>query len=439
MQNKKSLNEVAILAGGRGTRLNLSDIPKPLAPICNIPILEYLIYLCRENGYKNILLLVQYLSNQIYDYFGDGSKFQVNISYIEEKNPLGTGGAVMNSIDQMEDNFLVLYADTYAEVNLKKMFKFHIDNNSECTIFIHPNDHPIDSDIVECDQNYDVINIFPYPHDDSLLKRNLVNAALYVFNKKTLKRNIYSSSKFDIAKDYLPFLIKKKVRIIGYKSVEYIKDMGTPYRQKKVENDIVSELPLKLSDKVRRKAIFIDRDGTINQDFGHIRSPDQIELIEKSAQAIKSFNNAGFLVIVITNQPVLARGECSFGVLEEIHAKLEIMLGNYGAYLDDILFCPHHPDKGFDGEVSELKKKCLCRKPESGLINLAIKKYNIDLADSWLIGDMTSDIELANRLSIKSILVRSGFAGKDRKFKSEPDYIVDNLFKASKIILYSSE
>ena len=136
----------------------------------------------------------------------------------------------------------------------------------------------------------------------------------------------------------------------------------------------------------------------------------------------------------MTNQPVIARGDITRSQLNLIHAKLDTELGLQGAYLDELLFCPHHPDKGFPGEVTNLKIKCSCRKPEPGLILTAMAKYRLSNA-SFLIGDATTDIAAAQNANIKSILLSTGHAGRDGKVDVVPDFKCKTLTDAVDIIL----
>jgi D-glycero-D-manno-heptose 1,7-bisphosphate phosphatase len=167
--------------------------------------------------------------------------------------------------------------------------------------------------------------------------------------------------------------------------------MGTPDRYAQVSADIENGMVRRRNLSVKQKAVFLDRDGTINKLNGFITKPEKFELIDGAAEAIRKINSAGYLAIVITNQPVIARGEASLEDLEHIHHKMEAELGRAGAYVDDIFFCPHHPDKGFPGERPEYKIDCECRKPKPGMIVAAAKKYNIDLAQSYMVGDDARD------------------------------------------------
>ena len=156
-----------------------------------------------------------------------------------------------------------------------------------------------------------------------------------------------------------------------------------------------------------QKAIFLDRDGTINKHIGFLRKTEELELLPRAAEAIKKINSRGFLAIVITNQPVIARGEITVEELNAIHNKLETELGRQGAYIDGLYYCPHHPDKGFKGEVEALKVECDCRKPKPGLILRASDDFNIDIGQSWMIGDDGRDIGCGKNAGCRTALISS--------------------------------
>ena len=190
-----------------------------------------------------------------------------------------------------------------------------------------------------------------------------------------------------------------------YDSPEYVKDMGTPERYKAVCNDFENGTVQAKNLRRKQKAIFLDRDGTINKYVAFLRNIDDFDLIDGVSDAIRAINNSGYLAIVVTNQPVIARGEMTFGELDEIHNKMETLLGYDGAYLDGIYFCPHHPHKGYDGEVPELKIDCDCRKPKPGMLLQAAEEFNIDLSLSWMIGDSENDILAGKAAGCKTGLI----------------------------------
>ena len=429
---KKIALQAVVLAGGRGTRLinRSNNLPKPMTPILGKPLLQYQIELCAKQGITDIQMLVAYRSEVIKEYFGDGSLFGVKIHYHQETELRGTAGALLDVLDSLNDEFVVIYGDTFLNVDLISLWSFHSSKKADVTLFLHPNNHPQDSDLIEINDQLAVTNIHTYPHSDSLPHRNLVNAGLYIL-KKSIMRNIkISSKKPDIAKNLFPKLLEIDASLYGYVSTEYIKDMGTPDRLGSVKKDIISGKVEALSRKSQKRAFFLDRDGVINEEVGHLKNSNQFKLIPSVGKSIKKINNAGILVIVVTNQPVIARGELSEKNLRIIHNKMDTLLGHKGAYVDAIYYCPHHPDSGFKGEVYELKKECECRKPSPGLLFQAADELNISLENSWMVGDSSSDILAANQAGVQSILVKTGLAGKDGKYTCTPNYVASDLERA---------
>ena len=198
--------------------------------------------------------------------------------------------------------------------------------------------------------------------------------------------------------------------------------MGTPDRFKGVCADFANGTVTAKNLKNKQKAIFLDRDGTINKYVGFLRNIDQFELLPGVAEAVKRINASGYLAIVVTNQPVIARGEVTFGQLQEIHNKMETLLGQEGAYLDGIYFCPHHPDKGFEGEVPELKIDCDCRKPKPGLLLRAAQDFNIDLTRSWMVGDGKNDIQAGQNAGCHTSLIGTEDFGQEKTVNSLLDF-----------------
>ncbi len=437
-QEPVELSEIAILAGGLGTRLRERTgalVPKPMVPILGKPLLDYQIEACAKYGFRRILLLVHHQTEAIVDHLGDGSRFGVAIRYQIEQVPRGTAGALRDALPRLSEKFLVLYGDTYFDVDLRAIWNHHVRHPADATLLLHPNDHPQDSDLVEVGLDSTVIRIHPYPHPDGAQLRNLVNAGMYVLTKASLEGFIPAEGKADLAKHTFPAMLEAGCRLAGYVSPEYIKDMGTPARLDKVSQDILDGLPERLSQRHLRQAVFLDRDGTLNREVDHLCREEDLELLPGVSESIARLNRAGRLAVVATNQPVLARGELSPEGLGRIHARLESLLGLERAYLDGIYVCPHHPHKGFAGEVPALKIECSCRKPDVGLLDRACRELRISRRHSWLVGDATTDIEAGRRAGLRTILVRTGYAGRDGKEDCQPDYSVDDLPQAVDWIL----
>lgn len=397
--------KVVIMAGGRGTRISsvASDIPKPMIKIDGKPVLEHEILNLREQGFTDIILTVGHLGNIITDYFGDGSKFGVNIEYYIEETPLGNAGALFKIRDKLTDDFLLLNADAVFDIDFRRFVEFHKSHGGLVTLFTHPNSHPYDSGIVIADGNGVVLQWLAKEDDRPDYYKNRVNAGLHVISPKVLDIDI-STEKVDLDRQILkPLAGTGKMYV--YDSPEYVKDMGTPDRYESVCRDF-SEGKVKARNlHNKQKAVFLDRDGVINKYVGFLRNIDDFELLDGVSKAIRKINESGYLAIVVTNQPVIARGEVSFAELTEIHNKMETLLGEDGAYLDAIYFCPHHPDKGFDGEIPELKFDCDCRKPKPGMLIKAAREFNIDLTKSWMVGDSDSDIMAGKNAGCSTVLI----------------------------------
>jgi len=430
------VKQVVILAGGKGTRLKevSGNLPKPMVPVLGKPLLQHLIEQCVEYGITDIKLLVSYKKEVIEDYFGDGDQYGATIQYIVEDTPRGTAGALMDALPELDEQFLVVYGDTFFDIDLGSFWKFHQDQAGDASIFLHPNDHPHDSDLVEVNSDLQVQKIHPYPHDNQW-RQNLVNAAVYMFNKGALQGVDFVSDRPDIAKELFPLMLESKKKLYGYISTEYIKDMGTPKRLSKVERDVNSGKVKSLKKQRPKMAIFLDRDGTINQEVNHLSSQEQFELIDGVGEAICQINVAGILAVVVTNQPVIARGELEESELKVIHNKMDTLLGRHGAYIDRLYYCPHHTDSGFEGEIKALKFDCDCRKPKIGLFTQAKNDLNIVLEKSWVVGDSARDILAAQNAGMKSVLVRTGHAGKDGSYEVTPDFVAKDLREAVKLIL----
>ncbi len=424
--------KAVILAGGKGKRLGSlgKKIPKPLIKIGDKPILEHQIMLLRKYGIRDIWLPLGYLGNQIREYFGDGRKWQVNISYHQEEKPLGTAGAIKTLEKKIKEDFLVLSGDVMLNFDIGRFINYHRQKKEKIgSIVVHPNDHPFDSDLVEVDKTGRITSLLIRPHRSGATFRNLSIASVFIFSSKIFKY-ITSQKKSDIEKNILPLILKAKQKIYAYNTPEYLKDIGTPERLKKVKQDYASGKIKRLNLKNKRKAIFLDRDGVIDKEVDQPSEVEDLKIYNFAPKAIKKINDSNYLTILITNQPMLAKGFMTEKTLSNIHKKLETELGKKDAKIDAIYYCPHHPERGFRGEIPKLKIKCDCRKPEIGLLLKAKKEFNVDLKKSYLIGDKTSDILAGKRAGCKTILVKTGYGGKDKLFNAKPDFIAKNLLQA---------
>lgn len=440
--------KTVIMAGGKGTRISelFPDIPKPLIPIKSsdgnsIPVLQWEIESLVSQGFTEIILTVSHMADKIQAFFGDGSKFGCKITYYIEETPLGNAGALFKLRDQLTEPFLLLNADAVFEIDFNRMVEYHRSHHALVTLFTHPNSHPYDSGIVIADENGAVLNWLTKEDTRPEFYKNRVNAGLHVIDPAVLdmtgiEANLIGTTdpqtgktiKVDLDRQLLKPLCGKGI-MFAYDSPEYVKDMGTPERFNSVSADFRNGVVAAKNLSRPQRAIFLDRDGTINKYVGFLRSPSELELEEGAAEAIKLINQSGYLAIVATNQPVIARGEVTVPELNLIHDKMETLLGKQGAYIDGLYYCPHHPHKGYAGEVVELKIDCDCRKPKPGLLIQAAHDFNIQLEESWMIGDGENDVRCGIAAGTHTALIGSDEGDVN------PDITADSLLTAVKKIL----
>ena len=426
--------KVVIMAGGRGTRISelFPNIPKPLIPIDGIPVLEREVCSLASQGFRDIILTVSYLHEKIEEHFGDGSKWGVKIEYLVENTPLGNAGALFKL--NLKEDFLLLNADAMFDVDFNRFVAFYKEHGGLVTLFTPPNSHPFDSGLLVADKNGAVEQWLAKEDSRPEYYRNRVNAGLHVINPKVLELSGIDADrvgavgengkpiKVDLDRQLLKPLAGTG-KMFCYDSPEYVKDMGTPERYYAVCEDYKAGRVSGKNLQNKQKAVFLDRDGTINKYVGFLRDIDEFELLDGAADAIKRINASGYLAIVVTNQPVIARGEVSFEELERIHNKMETLLGKEGAYLDAIYFCPHHPHKGYEGERPELKFDCNCRKPKPGMLLKAAQDFNIDLAQSWMIGDGENDIRAGQNAGCRTALIGNETYGQTVTVSSLKNFV----------------
>mgnify|MGYP004522075485 CR=1 FL=1 len=410
---RKSNLKVVIMAGGRGTRISelFPDIPKPMIPVCGVPVLEREILSLKEQGFTDIILTVGYKAEKIINHFEDGQRYGVHIEYFIEKEPLGNAGALFQMKDKLVEDFLLLNADAMFNVDFNRFVAFHKRHGGLVSLFTHPNNHPYDSGLIISNEKKQVMQWLSKEDNRPEYYENRVNAGLHIINPEVLNKERLAG-KIDLDRQVLKPLCGTG-KMYCYDSPEYVKDMGTPNRYYAVCSDFKNGIVEEKNLKKKQKAIFLDRDGTINKYVGFLREAEQFELLDGVSEAIKKINQSGYLAVVVTNQPVIARGEVTYDKLQEIHNKMETLLGKDGAYLDGIYFCPHHPDSGFEGEIKELKIDCNCRKPKPGMLIKAAEDLNIDLSMSWMIGDGKSDILAGKNAGCKTALIGEGDYGQD--------------------------
>lgn len=425
-----------ILAGGKGTRLGhlTQHIPKPMLPINNTPLIEHHLLACKKHGVTDVIITISHHGDIIQHFIDERHSFGLNISFFHETTALGTAGAFPELDLPSGSCVLVIYGDIYMNLDIHRFLEFHAIQGADATLATHPNDHPYDSDLIRVNAQHQITEFLSKPHQDHAMRPNLVNAGAYVINCELLT-SIPKNEPSDFGKDIFPTWTTT-YKLYSYLTCEYMKDMGTPERYQAVENDVKNKKDAHLAFANQKPAIFIDRDGVINDHHNnYVTSPDEFHVFPDVPLAIRAINNSHYLNFLVTNQPVIARNMCSYDDVFRIHEKLDTILGESHAKIDDKFICPHHPDNGFPEENKQYKMACDCRKPHPGMLLEAQQKHGIDLSASFIIGDSFRDIEAGQSVGVTPLGLRQGSGCKDRP--CSPDLMFDNLSSAVDWILNS--
>lgn len=382
------------LVGGKGTRLGLGDLPKPMVDMHGVPLLERMVYGLAAQGVRQFIFLAGHGAEYIREHFASHTPEGANIEVVTEDAPMGTAGSFHQLRDRLNGPFLVIYGDLLFESDVARFLAFAEEKGGAGTLYVHPNDHPEDSDLVDVDDDGKVLAFISKPHQNPDCG-NLVNAAMYLFSPEVLDYLPPATGEVvDWGHDVLPAIVDAGKHVLfAYRGTEYLKDIGTPKRIERGRRDFAAGTVRARCYNQPQRAIFFDRDGVLNREIDGVFKPEMLEVFPGVGEALSQVNKSGLLAIGVTNQPAIAKGFMSFEDLRDVHKKLDWGLSAEGGYLDDLLYCPHHPEKGFEGERAELKHDCDCRKPKPGMLTEAAKRHNIDLSRSFMVGDHARDIE----------------------------------------------
>lgn len=366
-----------------------------MAPINKRPFLEYQFDFLIRNGIEHIVLAVGYLANSIIDCVGYSYK-GIKIDYSRENVPLGTGGAIKQALKYCSDkDVFIVNGDTFFDVNFNEMKLFHAHNKSSLTIAVTQKYNIERYGVVKVKNNK--ITEF---YNKGAFNQGLINGGVYLINKDLL---------FSIEKTQFSFereiLESRLFDVYAFESNGYFIDIGVPEDYHKAEKDFLNFKKL-----IVKSAVFLDRDGTINEETNYLSKPSDFKFIKGVPEAIKIFHEKNFLVIVITNQAGVAKGYFDEESVNILHRYVNDKLNDFGTYVDSFYYCPHHPQ----GKIESYRKTCNCRKPAPGLIKMALADYmtrgiSIDVFSSYIVGDTEKDVLTGKNVGIgKKILLRSG-------------------------------
>ena len=391
--------DVVLACGGFGTRLKeiTKDIPKPLFLINGKSTLERCIEQLESYRFKRVILTIGYLSNKFLESVEVlNKKYRIEIEVFLEKKPMGECGALWIIKDKLSNDFIFINGDLIFSIEFKKLIYFHQRLSSNLTLVTHTSDHPEDSDLVSVPNGSLVEGIFFKDKDKKIDKyAYLGNSGIFILNKNLLNK-IRAPQEND-SKSIFHFIVKNafdlNINIYSYNTTEYIKDMGTPNRLKVVENDLLKDKVNKKNYFNSQKTLFLDRDNTlIRCEIGkYILKEKDIDFYVHNIEKISEISLSYDFVCLLTNQPSISMGKISLKDLDRINSLLIKFCLSKGLKIDVVTFCPHHPHKGFQGEIPYLKKDCFCRKPNPGLFLEQAFFRNINLKESLMIGDSEND------------------------------------------------
>lgn len=382
-----SIKQAVIIAGGKGTRLKpfTNDMPKTMYPIDNIPFIERLVLQIKGFGISNILILLGYLSNKVINYLGDGSKYGVKIEYDVTPVSYDTAERMIHAKNKMCDEFLFLYCDNYCPINFKKLVNNYYNDNALIELSIYSNRENYTKNNIKILNDSNKV-IF---YDKNRMQNDLsgVEIGYSIINKKVF--NMLDDDEKNFNKNIFPKLINEGKLFATITEHRYY-SIGSFDRIHLTEEFFKP-----------KRVVFIDRDGTINvkaKKAHYIESVDEFKWLDGAREAIKLLNDNNVMVILVTNQPGVARGNISIETLNDIHKKMQSDLKEIGAKIDYIYCCIHNWNEG-----------CLCRKPKPGMLYQAQKDLSLDLTKCILFGDDERDIEAANAANCKSELITSNY------------------------------
>lgn len=428
--------QVVVLMGGLGTRLKeyTKECPKPLVDVCGKPFFDYQLDLLMAWGFKKFLFLIGYRAEMIEEYYGDGSSRNISIEYCYDgKELLGTGGAVRRAYDLLEDDFMLIYGDSFMDIDYAETI-YRYDRGREkgakALMTVLRNNNRFDKSNVVMKDGELVL----YDKHNPTTEMDYIDYGVSVY-AKSLFADYEENVKFDIAQIQHELSIKGE--LVPQIVTKRFYEIGSPEALKEFSGYVTRRM------KEYHPAVFVDRDGVINEifwndDIEQLDSPlkvEQFKFIDGAIEGLKAISDKGYYIFVVTNQPAAAKGKTSLATLYDINTYMIDSLSAAGVDIDDIFMCPHYPKEQPRTKEKFLIKECNCRKPKPGLLYRALRKYNIDLSASYMIGDSCTDVTAGDAVGIKTIFLGDIKCDLCKKLGDvKPTHIAKNLQEAAGIV-----
>ncbi len=426
--------QVVILAGGLGTRLRsvAADIPKVLVPVAGRPFIEHQFALLRQAGFRRVLLSIGHLGDHVRAHVGDGSRWGMEVAYAEEDPArlLGTGGALVNALPLLEPSFLVMYGDSYLPVDYAAFARWFLASGRAGAMTVYRNEGKWDASNTRIADGRVVF----YSKKAKPGEADYIDYGLSAFRREVIARYAAVTPPLDLAVVMGDLVTQEAMG--AYEVRERFYEVGKP--------EGWAELDALLSVN-GAPAVFVDRDGTLNEmvyDEVHglldsPRKPEQVVLLPGAGAFLKGLRELGYRIVVVTNQPGIAKGTLTVQDLEAVNARLADLLAEEGGRWDDLFYSPYHP-KGGPWARPEYVRDTACRKPAPGMLLEAAQKHELDVARSWMVGDGLVDVQAGRRAGCRTILLCKAKLQDIERFVSmkdtEPDFLAGRLAEALQII-----
>ena len=390
-----------ILAGGRGTRSADPSTPKIAQQIDDRPLLQWHLDLLAESSIGEVLIVTGHLGDEVALLLDAADTHNLSVRILHEEKPAGTVTALRLAAAHSDaDAFLVILGDVWTSFPVDSFLHAWQRSDRDVAAIVHPSVHPHDSDAVipQFDGSVKVVSKGQRGRDNAgTLLRNMCATGVFALKQEAAR---HPGTATDIGSDLIAQAAEQDA-LFAYVSSHYFKDTGTPDRLEMARQEWKSGTFARRGHLSARPGLILDRDGVINPALPEVYEPSSMTLLPGVAAQIANANALGIPVLVATNQPGLAKGFMADADHEAIRAQLDELLIAEGAFVDDYAYCPHHPESGFPGEVSELKVLCACRKPEPGMLLHLISHHALDPSLSLMVGDSVRDQGAAQAAGVR--------------------------------------
>lgn len=428
--------QVVVLMGGLGTRLKefTQECPKSLVDVEGMPFFDYQLHLLKKWGFRKFVFLIGYRAEMIEQYYGNGKADGISIKYCYDgEKLLGTGGAVRRALSHLDEDFLLIYGDSFMDINYEETVYRYFRGKAQgkrALMTVLKNNNQFDKSNVIIKE--DELVLYDKHQPDPEMDYIDYGVCMY---ERALFESYEEDVSFDVAE------IQNRLSLTGEMAAHIVTkrfyEIGSPAS--------LEEFRAYAKRRFREPhpAVFLDRDGVLNEivfneDTEQLDSPmdiGQFKLLPGVPEALRLFKEKGYYLFIVTNQPAAAKGKTSLAKLYDINTHFAQQMKEAGTELDDIFMCPHYTKELPMTKEAFLVQSCNCRKPKPGLLLKAKESYYIDWEHSYMIGDSYTDVEAGKKAGVKTIFLGDLKCDVCKRLRGNlPDYIVPDIYTAAGIV-----